>query len=238
MRPVDCACVLHGDKYDWLYVERLDSMLRRNFSCPVNLHVWTEQSRTVPAGIVHHPLEEWMGISGPRQSWWYKMQMFDPRHAVEGRIFYFDLDVVIVGNLDWVIDLDTDRFWTVRDFRYLWNPKRYAINSSIMIWDNSKFDWIWKEFAQRGIESVVQRYPGDQDYLTRAIPEDVVGYLPEDRVRSWRWQVLDGGYDHRLKAYRTPGTGPEITEQDCVIVFHGDPKPAQVDYPQILTHWR
>lgn len=238
MEPVDCACVLHGDKYDWLYVEKLNSMLHRNFSCPIQLHVWTEQERKVPSEIIHHPLEEWPGITGPRLSWWYKMQMFDPRHDVKGRIFYFDLDLVIVGELDWLLDLDPEHFWTVRDFRYLWNPKKYSINSSVMIWNNLKFDWIWKEFVQRGVESIVQRHPGDQDYLTRAIPQDVIRYLPEQQVRSWRWQVLDGGYDHRAKAYRTPCTGPEITDQDRIIVFHGDPKPEQVDYPQILAHWR
>lgn len=236
MEPVDCACVIHGDKYDWLYVEKLNGMLQRNFSRPVRLHVWTESSRTVAPGMIHHPLEEWTGVSGPRKSWWYKMQMFAP--GIKGRIFYFDLDVVIVGNLDWMLDLDPEYFWTVRDFRYLWKPQKYSINSSIMIWDTERFDWIWKEFSQRGPDAVIRRHPGDQDYLDRALPPDRVKYLPETQIRSWRWQVLDGGYDRQQKTYRAPGTGPTMTEQDRVIVFHGDPKPDQIEHPAISSHWR
>lgn len=237
MDPINCACVIHGDKYDWLYVETLNNMLQRNFSRPVQLHVWTEHHRTVSQGLIHHPLEEWLGISGPRQSWWYKMQMFDPRYKINGRIFYFDLDLVIVGSLDWMLDLDPAYFWTVRDFRYLWKPQKYAINSSIMVWDPERFDWIWKEFNQRGIDEVVRRHPGDQDYLNRALPLDCVKYLPESQIRSWRWQVLDGGYDHLRKEYRMPGSGPTIDEQDRVIVFHGDPKPHQIGHPAISSHW-
>ncbi len=237
MEPIDCACVIHSDKYDWMYVERLKNMLQRNFSRPIRLHVWTEANRIIPNDMIHHPLDEWAGVAGPRKSWWYKMQMFDPKHNVTGQMLYFDLDVVIVNNLDWMLDLDQRYFWTVRDFRYLWRSEKYNINSSIMIWNACDFDWIWKEFNARGIQRVSQRYPGDQDYLNRAIPGDQIGFLPEDRVRSWRWQVLDGGYDHRTKSYRVPGLGSTITDRDCVVVFHGDPKPSQVTDTQIVQHW-
>ena len=76
---IDCACVIHGSGYDWQYVERLYNMLCRNLLKEVRLHVYTEHDRSVPPHMVKHILEDW-GISGPKRSWWYKMQLFNPTH--------------------------------------------------------------------------------------------------------------------------------------------------------------
>ena len=77
---IDCACVIHGDGYDWIYVDRLHSMLARHFTKGIRLHVYTEQSRSVPDHMIKHVLDEWPGLSGRRRSWWYKMQLFNPAH--------------------------------------------------------------------------------------------------------------------------------------------------------------
>ena len=97
---IDCACVIHGSGYDWPYVERLYNMLCRNLSAEVRLHVYTEHDRSVPPHMVKHILDDW-GISGPKRSWWYKMQLFNPAHFA-GNLLYFDLDVVIANQLNWI----------------------------------------------------------------------------------------------------------------------------------------
>ena len=114
---IDCACVIHGSGYDWQYVERLYNMLCRNLSTEVRMHVYTEHDRSVPPHMAKHTLEDW-GISGPKRSWWYKMQLFNPAHFA-GNMLYLDLDVVIANNLDWIPAHSTDYLWTIRDFRYL-----------------------------------------------------------------------------------------------------------------------
>lgn len=75
-----CACVIHGNLYDWIYVERLYNMLKANCSREIILHVFTESGRSVPAPYVKHELQEWPGIAGPKKSWWYKMQMFNSKN--------------------------------------------------------------------------------------------------------------------------------------------------------------
>lgn len=79
--PVDCACVIHGKLYDWVYVDKLYAMLTRHFTRPVVLHVFTESDRPVPEPYVKHSLINWPGIGGPRKSWWYKMH---PRVRIRG----------------------------------------------------------------------------------------------------------------------------------------------------------
>ena len=66
--PIDCACVIHGDVYQWHYVDTLYSMLTRNLSRPIRMHVYTEHDRPVPPHMIKHVLTEWPGIQGAKKS--------------------------------------------------------------------------------------------------------------------------------------------------------------------------
>lgn len=233
---IDCACVIHGTAYDWIYVDKLYSMLSRNFSRPVRLHVWTEHGRPVPAPYIKHALTDWPGIGGPRKSWWYKMQMFDPAHY-RGRLIYFDLDIVIVANLDWMLTLDPQHFWAVRDFRHLFRGAWHGINSSCMIWHTETYEYVWQQFMTHNIQAVTRQYPGDQDFLNATIEIKHRRYLKESAIKSWRWQVLDGGMDFRKKVYKRPDAGSIIPPETAIMIFHGHPKPHEISDPVVVQNW-
>lgn len=232
---IDCACVIHGDYYAWNYVDNLYGMLTRNLSLPVKLHVYTEQTRYVPDPYIKHDLIDW-GLTGPKRSWWYKLQMFDIGHH-RGPLLYFDLDTVIVDNIDWIWQQDLAYFWTIRDFKYLWRPNHFAINSSIMWWDTQKFYEIWNNLDQQVLKQITRKHGGDQDYLNSSISANHVRYLDSERIKSYRWQCCDGGYDFKRRMYRYPGTGTHLQGSESVIVFHGTPKPDQVTDRVIQQHW-
>lgn len=233
---IDCACLIHGDAYDWTYVEKLYSMLQRNFSVPVKLHVFTEESRPVPSNMIKHALKEWPGVAGPKKAWWYKMQMFD-RNNFAGQLLYFDLDVVIVNNLDWIMHLSRDYFWTIRDFRYLWRPTWAGINSSVMYWDTNKFHHIWRCFSKQDLAEVMRTHPGDQDFLSNTIGGDQRRFFKEKTVCSWRWQIFDAGMDMQSRSYRRPGAGAIVPPETSIIVFHGRPKPIDIKDQYIINNW-
>jgi hypothetical protein len=234
--PINCACVIHGTAYDWTYVDRLYNMLCRHITAGVVLHVYTEADRPVPAPYVKHSLIEW-DIQVPRKAWWYKMQLFDPDHY-RGPLLYFDLDIVIVNNIDWIWKQNPVNFWAVRDFKYLWKPSFTGINSSVMWWNTENFAYVWQNFKQLDLAKVMREYHGDQDFLTEFITHDRRRFLDPDRVRSWRWQCVDGGYDFRLKTSKKPGIGTCLTPLDSVLVFHGKPKPCQIQDSVIQQNWR
>ncbi len=234
---IDCACVIHGNVYSWQYVENLYNMLRRNLSNDVVLHVYTEAGRSVPAPFVKHELIDWPGIVGRRRSWWYKIQLLDPGQF-RGELLYFDLDVVIVNNIDWMLQQPLDYFWTIKDFRYLQSPVYNSMNSSVMRWNTERFAWVWDQFKQEDINTIVRKYPGDQDYLNRVLTHEHKRYYDANRFQSWRWQVADGGYDFRRRQAKQPGTGATIAPDTSVLVFHGHPKPHEVTDPQIQALWR
>ena len=238
MKPsvINCACLIHGNLYDWTYVERLESMLRRHLSPEVKLHVYTESDRDVPDHMIKHSLIEW-DIKKPRRGWWYKLQLFNPEHF-SGSMLYFDLDTVITGNIDWIWQLKSRYFWAVRDFKYLWKPKYYGANTSVMWWDVPAFSYVWNSTKNRNLDDLVRRYHGDQDFVTDMIPQEQRRCFDTEWVKSWRWQCLDGGYDFHQRRHIAPGSGTKITPDTSVLVFHGSPKPSEIQDRTVAEHWR
>jgi hypothetical protein len=234
--PIDCACVIHGQTYGWEYVERLYSMLTRHITPDIRLHVYTEANRGVPDHMIKHALPDWP-IAGPKKSWWYKLQVFNPEHH-QGPLLYFDLDTVIVQNIDWIWQSRLHWFWTVRDFKYLWRPTNYNVNTSVMWFNTVKFAYVYEDFLRSDITKIVRRYHGDQDYINTMIAQDQRRFLDTERVKSWRWQCLDGGYNFSQKGYYNPGAGTVLTDSTDVLIFHGHPKPSNVQDPIILAHWQ
>lgn len=233
---IDCACVIHGDLYSWQYVEKLHRMLQANLTRPVRMHVFTEATRPVPLPYVRHDLEEWPAMQGRRRAWWYKMQMFNPAHEIE-HLLYFDLDVVITGNIDWITHLSSEHFWTIRDFRKIWRPSWQGINSSVMSWRVPAFADLWQKFIQTDVDTVARQHAGDQDFLTANIDARRLRFFDDNTVQSWRWQVFDGGIDPQTRQPRRPGAGTVINHSAQIIVFHGSPKPHEITDPTMLQYW-
>ena len=233
---VDCACVIHGHGYEWQYVENLYNMLVRQIPQGIRLHVYTEHDRSVPPYMIKHCLDEWPGIGGPKRSWWYKMQLFNREHF-KGPLLYFDLDVVIVRDLGWISECHRDYFWVLRDFRYLQRKNISYINSSVMYFDVDRFGWLWDDFVKLNINDVVKRWPGDQDYLGHVLNVNQRRLFEDRYFESYRWQVLDGGYDFQRRYHRQPGAGANIAPDTAVVVFHGQPKPHQLPPGELRTIW-
>lgn len=234
--PIDCACVIHSNGYDWQYVNRLYNMLSRNLSRPIRFHVYTEADRSVPDHMIKHVLTEWPGIAGPKRSWWYKMQLFDSG-VFAGQMLYFDLDVVVTGNLDWITELPTRSFWAIHDFRRLWKPSSRTINSSVMYFDTTQYHYVWSAFQQIPLNTVINNHKGDQDFITATIDPNHLRYFDLDRILSWRWQIINHGIRPRRAVISSPSTEITVPESASVVVFHGDPKPHAVDHVVVHKHW-
>ena len=155
-----------------------------------------------------------------------------------GDLLYFDLDVVLAKNLDWIHDAGTDLFWTIRDFRYLQRRDIVSMNSSMMWFNTKQFGWIWDQFNSLNFLATIKQYPGDQDYLNSALHPNQRRFFDDKYFESFRWQCLDGGYDFFKRRHHAPNTGVRIQPDTAVVVFHGRPKPAEVQDPVIQSLWR
>lgn len=235
---IHCACVIHDTLYNFSYVDKLYSMLCRYLSPEVVLHVYTESNRTVPSPYVKHSLIEWPGVRGPKLSWWHKIQIFNPEHY-RGRLLYFDLDTVIVNDIDWIWQQDPSFFYGVRDFKYLFRQNRFSINSSVMCFNTEKFAYVYNEFDPGIDKTGLRKYHGDQDYIHEKVSrKHQFRFLDEDRIKSYRWQVKEGGYDFARRKHKEPGAPTTIDPLTSVLIFHGNPKPHTANDFVIEQHWR
>lgn len=233
--PLNVACVIHGNAYDWIYVDRLCNMVRRNLSLPIKFHVYTEKHRDVPNSMVKHVLPDF-GLSGPKQSWWYKLEIFNTQHH-SGPLLYLDLDLIITGSLDWITVLPLNYFWAIRDFRYLWRPGSRGLNSSIMWFDTRLYSYVYQTFLDNNLKELMKQYKGDQDFITDTVSYNEQKCFDTSKIKSWRWQVLDGGFDFAKRKHYLPGTGAQLDNLTSVVVFHGQPKPHNVSDSTMQKLW-
>jgi hypothetical protein len=234
--PLHVGCLIHGTVYDWQYVENLYNSVRRNSTYEIIFHVFTEAHRVVPDHMIKHELQEWADINGPRKSWWYKMQVFNPANH-SGPLLYFDLDTVILKSIDWIPKLSMRYFWATKDFRHLWRPTHRGINSSVMWWDTQRFDWMWQEFQKRDIYHLVKQYQGDQDYVSDLLSDRDLRYFPPLSTASWRWQCLDGGMNFKTRRYQAPNTGTQVDPATSILIFHGSPKPHELMHDRVVKNF-
>jgi hypothetical protein len=233
--PVHCACLIHSNGYSWDYVDRLYNMLSRHLSNGIVMHVYTEADRAVPDHMIKHELKD-LGVGGPRKSWWYKLQMFNNKYH-QGPLLYLDLDVVITDSIDWITHQSLEYLWAPKDFKYLWQEPHSGINSSVMWWDTNKFSDIWRQFRAQDFNILQRRYHGDQDFLSDTVGAARYRFLDRRLIRSWKWECLDGGWDFKTRQHNELNTGTRL-DGASVLVFHGQPKPEDVQDPVILQHWR
>jgi len=197
------VCVKAGTKYGPVYVNRLAAMVRRQTARSLRVVCFTDDARGLNADIEAQPLPV-DGLTG----WWNKVALFgETLPNVSGRVLYLDLDVVITGSLDPL--LDHPGAFVIMDNDYV--P---GFNSSVMLFDVGAQSHVWREFSVAETKCI----EGDQDWMALTIPNAEL--WPDD------WCV-----PYRLRAAEAP---PRDTK---VVVFSGRPNPDEYPAPWIRDYW-
>ena len=124
---INIACVLKtGGDFTWSDVDRLRNGIANHLSIPYRFVVLTDLLIEKSNDII--PLiNDWPG-------WWSKLELFRPNIFI-GPVIYFDLDTVIVGNIDEILMNDFSFIalqpWSVA------NQKKGNFLLWIMGWKNS-----------------------------------------------------------------------------------------------------
>lgn len=230
---INILCVRFGNKYSAEYVKKLRNMVARNITVPYNFICLTDDP---------HPIE---GVTlivqqnrGYTKGWWHKVHMFDPDLPIEGRILYFDLDVVIHKNIDKLTRYEKDKFIGIRDFNRKFHQSWKHLNSSVMAWTHRSQKHIWDQFQSK--TSHAMRLHGDQDWIWKT-SKDRIKFWPDLWIQSYKWEirrredlvVVDGKRNFReIKNDINPHT-------ECsVAVFHGDPNPEDVQDKFVVDNWQ
>jgi hypothetical protein len=212
---ITVACVFWGDKFSDDYVYNLKSMVERNTTVPHQFVCFSDRELE---GIKTVKL-----ISG-YQGWWNKMQMFNTDFRLGNRVVYLDLDTLIVGNIDWLLEYD-GMFMGIEDLGSVneHQPElKGRLQSGVMAWDYRLNSHLWNRFTSSG-ES--QRYRGDGEYLNHIIPKyqrDFIQKRYKGKLKSYKYQVYSEG----------------ITDDLSIICFHGRPSIPQAMTETVTTGWK
>jgi hypothetical protein len=211
MGTLTVACVKWGTRYSDLWVYRLQAMVMRHLSIPHRFVCLTDNEV---------PDIECRSLTSDLTGWWTKLELFQ---KLEGNVLYLDLDVVLTALIDRIADIarqDPSKLWMRDDFSYSLKRPRKDIdpqtrrllggngvcNSSVMAWNAEAMRDAWERFTP----NVTTELHGDQNYLTRLLWPDRIGFLPDEMVGSYKYGRM-----------RNEPTAP-------IMVFHGNPKMDQL----------
>lgn len=226
------GCVKWGTRFGPDYVNVLYRGVREHMGQPFRFLCVTEQPGGLDPGIETVPFPDF-GL--PPDQWrkgsWPKISLFAPEvTAGDEIVLYFDLDVMIVGPLDPLVDLaraaggfHTLREWNPKLWRALplaWRPMRGS-QGSVYAWRAAEQRHVFAHFRAH-TAYVRANFKSDRFYL----PEIAVGatFLPYDWCQSfknacvWYWPL-----NHLF--------APAPPEGARVIVFHGRPRPLDLMRP-------
>ncbi len=229
---VTVLCVKFGPLYKKEYVERLRNMVSRHLTVPYEFVCLTDDQ---------HPIDGVRSIIQPhggyQRGWWHKVHMFDPSLNLKGRVLYFDLDVVIHDNIDKLVLGYSNEFLGIRDFNRKFNPSWNILNSSVMSWPAGLHPDIYTVFKTDPKKA--QRLHGDQDWIWQ-VAKSRITFWPDKWLQSYKWEIRDRNeltYE-RGQRYFKQVRDVKIPADCSVCVFHGDPKPEQIQDSYVLDNWR
>ena len=229
---ITVMCVKFGPLYGREYVERLRNMVNRHLTIPHKIVCLTDD---------RHPIDGVETIYQPnanyKKGWWHKVHMFDPNLPLAGRILYFDLDIVLHDNLNKLVANQHDQFLGIRDFNRKFHPGWNYLNSSTMSWIHGTQTRVWDEYKKDVFSA--QRLQGDQDWIWKIAKSDIK-FWPEEWIQSYKWEVRSKNeleVKNGSRNFKTVNNSVKPRDGCCVTVFHGDPKPCDVQDKFVIDNW-
>ena len=214
-------CIKWGNRYEDLYVNRLQGMLARNASETFKLHCFTDANAGIDSSIECHPIPE---ITVPSKDIapgkWRKIALWSkPPSGLEGPTLFIDLDSVVTGPIDELFthgspkDIILARNWI--------KPHKRLGQTSVFRFPIGKHQYLFEKFQENPIE-IARKHQFEQHYVTKTVKEGVK-FWPSKWVKHFRMHCL-GPWPLR---YIRPA---KLGKKTRIVTFPGkpDPKDAQI----------
>lgn len=223
---LNIVCVKWGSKYPAFYVNRLYRGVKRWLNRDFRFLCFTDEAQGIEPGVEAHPLPNEpfadalrYGLERPgRKGAWPKISLFKPGLAgMKGQILGFDLDVIITGPLDDIVDYAPERVAMRHEWRYeRW--LRHGGHGSVFCLDPHRHPYLYDDFSAEPFRSI-ETYKGSEQYYTsmRAMHYGQLEYLPGNMVCSFKRNSIPLFPLNYLKS-------PVLPKNCRVMCFHGKPK--------------
>jgi hypothetical protein len=230
------VCIKWGDKFSADYVNKLYNMVQRNLSLKHRFICLTEDPTDLNPNIEVFPLTR-----NDLEYCWNKLVLFEKKlYNINGTILFFDLDVVIINPIDDLFLFQPkSEFASVKDWGF---PDR-CLNASIMRM-NGNFDYIIEEFYRLRASGQLMEsreyddYLGSFDKVTYVLPDipPLIFYGDQEWTTyqlTHRKAKITWYPENWLKSYKF---GYDMSAK--IVVFHGSPKPHEVEDSWVKLHWK
>lgn len=217
---INIVCVLRrGGKvgYSAEWVEKLQNSIARNVTRPYRFICLSDTA--VPCERIH--------LNETGQTWWAKMQLFK-KDNLSGPTLFLDLDTVIFGNLDEMIDILLQQTEFV-----MWRDDSINISSSAIMYWNGDYSFLYDEYESKPsyydeLYSVESQGPdkkvGDQALISSLVPHIFINDLiPKNWIR------LISKRDHEI----------DFSDSKILIFKKVKGKPSNMlDHKIVKEHWK
>lgn len=221
MNTYHVICIKWGDYYGARDVNRLFSMVKRNTSLPVTFHCFTGETEGLDPAIQTHP-RPIMNVPDALNKYAYKKEAGLCDDALGGlageRVFFFDLDSLIVGNLDELFTYPQgDEFYIIKD----WNTHGDHVGqASCYSWVVGTLGYVKTTFEQHAEEVLTRYHTASQEYLSAKVIErfGALHFWPDNWFKSFKFHCLPIGILRPFVAAKLPRVAGLK-----MIAFHGYP---------------
>ncbi|MEN8235925.1 MAG: hypothetical protein ABFQ95_00015 [Pseudomonadota bacterium] len=221
-KPVaNVVCIKWGQVYTAHDVNCLYAMVKRNMKKhELRFFCFTDDATGLTPEILSQPLPV-MKCNPEDVKYAYQKEAGlcdDELGGLNGqRVLFFDLDVVITGELDCFVSYPLgDDFVIIND----WSVKSERVGQATCYsWRVGTLGFIKEYFEAHPKEVVKQFYTASQEYLSAKVIEKWgrLKFWPEEWCRSFKFHALPVWY---LRFF----VEPKLPEGTKVLAFHGHPK--------------
>ena len=220
-KPVHVVTTQWGTAYASLDVNNLYSMIKRNTTREICFHLFSnEELPGLLPGVSQHP-EPDLNVPEKHRNKNYRKTVGlcdDNLAGLTGeRIFVFDLDVLITGNLDELFAYPQgDTFYIIND----WNTRGDHVGQgscySLVV---GTAGFVKDIFEADPMTAINEFGTATQQFLSKVLIEkyDKLTFWPDEWFRSFRFHCLPWGPLRHFITPRKPG--PETK----MVAFHGQP---------------
>lgn len=209
---IDVVCLKWGAEFGPEYVTRLRDMVARNLTAEHRFHCLTDN----PTGLDGiHTIELPAGL----KTWFGKVYLFSEAFHGFDDVLYFDLDTVIVDNIDFLARLRGGKFQALQGF-----GNAFRLGSAVMRFTPHDYADIWTRWQEDpGIAQAMSGQWGDGQWIQLNIGRFF--RLQDEHVGkfvSFKWEVKD----------------QPLPDDAAVVCFHGRPRPHEVEHLDWMRrHW-
>lgn len=202
------ACVLKsGGQYDASWVEKLKRGVDRHLS--IKHHFVCLSDIPVPCKRI--------ALKHDWPAWWSKIELFR-KGVLKNDTLYLDLDTVITGNMDDVVNQSSD-------FAMLKNFHDDKMVGSGVMWFRKVPHEVYDKFVQKPWEWIeyYQKFKfgnhvGDQAFIYDTLFG--IDFIESDRIKSYKKHCRE-----------------ELPQDASIVCFHGLPRPDQIRKEWMKEHW-